>query len=220
MTLEQRRNRLIKHLERIAAEVQQLLIGDHLFWELQKIVRENDMFRNASGLFTRWIAEGYAQSAVLGVRRQSKLNRGSISLRGFLEEIKEYPDLVSRQHYMSLYAGKDERLMQMGEEDFDRVAGGGSVCIPIPLVEEHISEISASAAGIEKYADRRVAHYDRREPAMPFPTFVELTAAIKALDEIVVLYWRLLIGYQMDTLMPTILFDWQDVFRFPWQPEV
>ena len=42
MTEAQRRERLIKWLEQIYRDVQQLLINDHLFWELQEIVRSND----------------------------------------------------------------------------------------------------------------------------------------------------------------------------------
>ena len=71
---------------------------------------------------------------------------------------------------------------------------------------------------IEQYADRRIAHFDKREPARPFPTFSDLSDAVKALEKIVILYWRLLKGPSMSTMLPEILFDWKDVFRFAWEP--
>ena len=218
ITETERRDRLITWLEDIYREVQQLLVNEHLFWELQKIVKENDNFKDASGLFTRWIADGFKNSLMIAVRRQVKLDKQSISLRGFLEEIKKFPELVSREHYMSLYAGKEKYVVQMGERSFDRVAGVGVNRIPVALVEQQIADLSASAVKVEAYADRRVAHFDRRDPARPFPTFDDLTAANKTMEKIVIRYWGLLKGGSLTELMPTIIFDWQDVFKFPWKP--
>ena len=218
MTEEERRERLIKWLHDIKREVEHLLVSEYLFWELQKIVSENDKFRDASGLFTRWIADGFKQSSMMAVRRQVKLNDASISLRGFLEEIKSFPELVSRQYYMSLYEGQQRNVMHMGERDFDNLAGTDTDRLPAGLLEQQITELSRSAEGIEEFADRRVAHFDRREPAQPFPTFDDLTAAIKVQEKLVILYWRLLKGASMTTLLPAIIFDWQDVSRFAWKP--
>ncbi len=75
ITETERRDRLIKWLEDIYREVQQLLVNEHLFWELQKIVKENDNFKDASGLFTRWIADGFKNSSMIAVRRQVKLDK-------------------------------------------------------------------------------------------------------------------------------------------------
>jgi hypothetical protein len=71
---------------------------------------------------------------------------------------------------------------------------------------------------IEHYVDRRVAHYDKRDLARPVPKFVELTDALKALERIVILYWRLLKGPSFSTILPAILYDWKDIFRFVWEP--
>jgi hypothetical protein len=218
MTEAERRDRMIRWLDEIKREVEQILVSEYLFWELQKIVIENDKFRDVSGLFTRWIADGFRQSSMMAVRRQVKINDNSISLRGFLEETKKFPEMVSRQHYISLYAGQESYVVQMGEQDFDNVAGAGADRLPANLLAQQIAELSRSAETIEAYADRRVAHFDRREPARPFPTFDDLTAAIKVQEKLVILYWRLLKGSNITTLLPTIIFDWQDVFRFAWKP--
>jgi hypothetical protein len=60
MTEAERRDRLISWLEEIKRGVEQLKVSEYLFWELQEIVRQNDNFRDASGLFTRWIADGFS----------------------------------------------------------------------------------------------------------------------------------------------------------------
>jgi hypothetical protein len=218
MILEDRRARLITRLDTIVTELKQLLISDHLFWQLQEIVRSNENFKDQPGLFTRWIAENYSRAAAIGVRRQSKLNKDSISLRGFLDEVKKFPDLISRDHYLSLYAGKEDWHKKMGRDDFDRVAGKGSSTIPISLVDKQIDKIVTSSKSVENYVDRRIAHYDKREPAKPLPTFDDITTALKAMEEIAILYLRLLKGASMNTVTPTIVFDWDSVLRFAWKP--
>jgi hypothetical protein len=96
MTEKERRERLIKWLDDIKREVEQLLISEYLFWELQKIATENDNFRDASGLFSRWIADGFRQSSMMAVRRQVKLNDASISLHGFLEGLCQIGEFLRR----------------------------------------------------------------------------------------------------------------------------
>jgi hypothetical protein len=98
MTEAERRERVIKWLEQIFADVQRLLINDHIFWKLQEVVSANDEFLKASGLFTQWIAEGYSKSALISLRRQAKRQDESISQKGFLAEVAKYPSLVSRAH--------------------------------------------------------------------------------------------------------------------------
>ena len=107
----------------------------------------------------------------------------------------------------------------MGQLDFDEVAGKGSDQIPVSLIDQQLQRIADASARLEEYADRRVAHFDKRGPARPLPTFSELSAAIGTLEEIVILYSRLLKGGSLSTMLPTIIFDWKDVFRFAWEPD-
>jgi hypothetical protein len=46
----------------------------------------------------------------------------------------------------------------------------------------------------------------------------DLLSRYAAQVKIVTLYWRLLKGPSMSTMLPEILFDWKDVFRFAWAP--
>ncbi|MFL6446516.1 MAG: hypothetical protein ACJ746_02320 [Bryobacteraceae bacterium] len=66
-----RRERLVQSLKQIYRDVQQLLINDHYLWELQEIVRENNEFRNASGLFRDGCLMGIHSGLAFGVRRQA-----------------------------------------------------------------------------------------------------------------------------------------------------
>jgi hypothetical protein len=219
MTEAERRGRLTNWLEIIFADLQQLLLNDHLFWEFQRIVDRNDEFLNASGLFTQFIAQAYAQSAAVGIRRHAKADNDSISVMRFLREVRDHPEIVSRSHYIGLYEAKEGFHIEIGQRDFDRVAGVGAFHVPAALAEQQICEVKGVAAGVEHYVDRRVAHHDKRDLAKPLPKFSDLTDALKALEKVVILYWRLLKGPSMRTIVPIIMYDWMDIFRFPWQPK-
>ena len=218
MTEAERRERLIQWLEVILKDVQDLLLDDHIFWEFQRLVEANPKFAESPGLFTQWMASAFIQATATGVRRQAKVSDDSISLARFLAEVEKYPNLVSRAHYMSLYAGKDQWHIEIGEHDFDNIAGASAVEVPKALVRQHIADLKKAVDGIEHYVDRRVAHYDKRGLAKPTPTFADLSEALATLERIVILYWRLLKGGSYTTLLPTILFDWQQIFRFLWLP--
>lgn len=213
------RDRLIKWLQVVSRDVEDLLLDDHVFWELQDVVRRNPRFATASGLFTQWMFTAFVQAtAIGGVRRQAKADDDSVSLRRFLLEVQNYPSLVSRDHYMSLFKGKHPDLIEAGQLEFDDVAGAGQPHLSSTIVDGQLRELDGAVRGIEHYVDRRVAHYDKRGLARPTPTLGELSAALKTIEKLVVLYWQLLKGASMTTLLPTIQFDWQNIFRFAWDP--
>jgi hypothetical protein len=217
MTLVQRRERLIEWEKTIYKEVQQILVNEHIFWEFGKVVDDNPEFKSSSNLFTNWIANGYVPSAVIAVRRQLKA-KDSVSARAFLEEVKQFPDIVSRQDYVNLANGKELFLRELLQSDYDKIAGAGMNTIPNVVLQAQIDKLVTASSAIEQYADRRVAHYDRRGLASPFPTFNELSQAIQMLEELTKLYHRLLTGAHVSSLLPTFVFDWHEVFKFAWEP--
>jgi hypothetical protein len=219
MNEAERRRRLISWLEVIYADVQDLLLDDHIFWNLQKLIAANPRFKQAPGLFTQWMASSFIQATAVGVRRQAKCRDDSVSLKRFLTEVQKYPSLVSRAHYMSLFANAEAWRRESGEHDFDMMAGGGASSIPVALVEEHLRELEGVVADIEHYVDRRVAHYDKKGLAKPTPTLGELSGALRALEKLVMFYWLFLKGASMTTMLATIQFDWEAIFRFEWMPE-
>jgi hypothetical protein len=218
MDSTERRARLIQWLEIIFNDVQDLLLDNHIFWELQEIVRKNPRFKEAPGLFTQWMASAFVQATAVGVRRQAKASDDSVSLRRFLHEVQKYPWLVSREHYMSFYAGKDAWLIESGQRHFNHLAGEGDIHIPVAVVDEHLHELAQAVGAIEHYVDRRIAHYDKRGLAQPTPIFADLSTSLKTLERIVIFYWPLLKGSGMITMLPAIQFDWDEIFRFPWSP--
>jgi hypothetical protein len=165
------------------------------------------------------MASGFAQASAVGIRRHVKYkeyrksDEDSVSLLRFLTEVKNHPDLITRQYYLDLYKAQNAYI-EIGEKDFDNVAGVGNDRLPKARIVEHINELKGSARKVEKYVDKRVAHYDQKPPVIP--TFGELKAALATMEKLTMLYLRLLQGPIYDQLLPIMQFDWKSIFYFAW----
>ena len=180
-------------------------------------MKANPKITQASGLFNQWMASSFVQSAAIGVRRQAKGGDDSVSLKRFLNEVKKYPDLISRQFYLAFFADSPDWMMESsGHGYFDSLAGPGGAFVRTSVVDQQLTELDAAVSAIEHYVDRRVAHYDPRGLAKPVPTFNDLERALKCLEALVVFYWTLLKGGSMAGLTPAIQYHWKDVFEFAW----
>lgn len=217
MNTEQRRARLIAWLEAIREDVQELLREHHIFWEIQALIRANPQFANASNLVNQWMASAFAKSCAVGVRRQAKSGDDSISLKRLLTEVRDFPELVSRDVYLAFFADSPDWLRATnGHGHFDSVAGPGNAHIRREVAEGQLAELATAVSSIEHYVDRRIAHYDKRGVTRPLPTFKDLELALRALESLVIFYWTLLRGASIVELTPAIQYNWQDVFEFPW----
>jgi hypothetical protein len=214
-TIDERRSRLIEWIEIITKDLQDLLLDQFIFRELQEIVQQNPQFARSPGLFTQWMASGFAQATAVGIRRHAKKDDSSISLMRFLVKVKNSPELITRQYYTGLYREIDAPI-HIGQNDFDDIAGAGNDRLPISLIEQHIDDLQRSVHAVEKYVDKRIAHYDIKAPVGPPPTFGDLSAALATMERLVILYTRLLTGKGYSRLLPTIQFDWTSIFRFTW----
>jgi hypothetical protein len=205
MDIGERRVRLIGWLEVARKEVENLLLRHHIFEELQSIVRSNNRFASASGLFNEWVALSYAQSATVGVRRHLKVGDDSVSLKRCLEEIQNYPELVSRDFYIAFFFDSPEWVTSTtGHKYFDSISDKSGKHIAVQLVDKQLADLEASAGAIEHYVDRRIAHYDKRGLARPVPTFKDLEGVLRALESLVIFYWTLLKGSSLVGLTRTI----------------
>ncbi len=86
-----RRDRAREWLRKIRADVQDLLLDSHVFWEVQEIIRANPRLSAARSYFFHWLMAAHIEATVIGIRRQVKNDRQSVSLRRFLEELAQYP---------------------------------------------------------------------------------------------------------------------------------
>jgi len=224
MTLEQRRNRLTTWFDCIFDNVTEAVIHQHIFWEVQEIIRNNPQLQNASSAFYTWMGASFVHSTVLAVRRQVDRDKNSVSLLRFLLELQKFPDLISRQYHRSLYKRleHDQQPEYSGFADdmangtYDRHVGKGEDTLVADTLRSEIHSLISASQELHHYADRAVAHYDARGLERPIPKFDDLTICLAVLEKLVLRYLMLLKGIAQGKLLPTFQYDWKTVFRVQW----
>jgi hypothetical protein len=256
-TMDGRLKKWLGWLEVIEKDIQQLLIQQHIFWEVQDIIRNNKDIQIPSA-FYGYLGRTYIAYIAMGIRRQVKDHKDSISFARLLKEISETPRVLSRQFYKSLY----HNFPDVADGHFDRFAGKdpnhaaipGRICsnllktlnntlksarksilqligfksvkcrrgiaanhVSLEMVSDDLQTLKSVAEKIEGFADKRIAHHDRKPPS-DLPTFGEADECLKKMDELAVKYIRLFRGQALSSLMPTIEYDWTEIFRVPWLP--
>lgn len=205
-----------KWLGIINSEVTRLSTDRYMFWEVQEIIRNNPKIQNPDAFhqFFAWI---YANSSLMGIRRQVKLDKQSISMARLLKEISDEPELLSRKRFVDLYKGST--VEDHADVDFDHFAGKDGDHVDGDLVNGYLKALQAKARKCEKYADRRVAHIDKREPKM-VPKFKDIDDCIDILEKILKELLYLFEGSAPVEIRPDFQFDWTAIFREPWLPQM
>lgn len=198
-------------MEVIRSELLQMCLYRHVWLEVQAIIRHNKEIQLPS-VFYSFLGQTYVAYAVSAVRRQIKSQPQSISLKGLLEEIASSPTLVSRSYFLSLHDGSPS--FEWASDDFSRIAKTNDDHISEGTVRSDLQELARLSKSCEAWADRRVAHFDKRPPVPP--TFNELDELISQLEAVFLTYSALLTAQGISSLTPTIQNDWQAVFRHPW----
>src|ERR1700724_1522079 len=94
----------LKWLKVIHDEVKDLVTSKDIFWKVQNIIKTNRRIHQPSAFYS-YLGNTYVSHAVMGVRRQLKVDTQSVSFARLLEEIVDSPQTLSREYYVSLYKG-------------------------------------------------------------------------------------------------------------------
>ena len=210
--------RMTEWAKTIASEIADDLQQHYIFWQVQDIIRANPQLTNARSHFFQWMGDVFVASAAVAVRRQTDNSDDSVCLRRLLREAREYPHIVTRAHYLSLCGASDDEA-DFDNSSFDQWAGEAGGHLDTNLVEADLQSLLDVSERIRHYANKRVAHYDRRgvTPGM-MPTFDDLDEAYRVIEGLTQKYHLILTGVWIGQLRPTIIYPWKDVFRVPWIP--
>lgn len=197
-------------------DIRHLIVNRDIFWEVQKIIKNNKRLHKPSS-FYKYLGETYVACATMGIRRQVKIDQQSISFARLLKELSKSPQLLSRSYYKGLYENvyNNPWIVSQADKHFDVLAGVGAEHISEDFVNKDLAKLLSTVKKVEAYADKRVAHHDKRKPKV-IPKFTELDTAINVLDELYVKYHLLFHAVQMTTLMPKYQYDWKEIFYEPW----
>lgn len=220
----QKLEKWIKWMEIIQGELVTLFSDVRVFWEVQNIIRENTRIQKPN-YFYSYLARSYISHALVGLRRQIKPQKDSVSFVGLLEEIAQNPDELSFNYYHSIYM-RDSRAREfvrdvslhnidIVKEEFSKYADPSGKHVCPQMVKTDLSELKKATKACEDFTDRRVAHRDKRDPKI-VPTYEELDDCIKLMDKTYVKYHYLFFAEGMTTLNSEPQYDWKAIFREPW----
>jgi len=213
--MDRKLEKWLRWLDVVKTEIQDLVVAKYIFHEVQGMIGTNPKLHKPSSFYD-YFARTYVSHIVIGMRRQIKCDDQSISVARLLEDMIATPQALPRKWHTDKYRGSV--VQQFADSDFNKFATPGSPHIDPKFVEADLLELRAALRKCEDFADKRIAHRDKRSPGN-IPTFNEVDDCVDFLDKLYVKYFLLFHQSSMDTLLPTWQYDWKDIFRTPWIEE-
>ncbi len=225
--MDDRFNKWNKWIDVILSEITKLSIDRHIFWEVQDIISNNPKIQKPSK-FYNFLRNIYAASALMGVRKQVKIDKDSISFAKLLQEICDTPKILSRTRFFANYKGstveKIAKLMgstveEFESRNFDQFAGKTGDHVDPELIKLDLGELKSKAQKCEEYADRRVAHFDIKAISN-IPTFADLDKCIDFLEMLIKKFYLLFRASSLTRILPVSQnkYDWKAIFKEVWLP--
>jgi hypothetical protein len=122
---------------------------------------------------------------------------------------------LTRDRHVALYA-EDGMPADLANREFDRLSEPGAASLVKKHVQPDIDALRGAAADLERYATKRIAHFDK-EPPTVIPKFSDLNAALDVFEKLVKRY-RLLLRAIGGEVLPVIVEPWERVLTEPWIP--
>ena len=215
-----------KYLDTIYKEVQELVANQHTFLKVWSMVDRNPKIQKPNS-FYKFLYDTYAAYSTSAVRRQIKPEKNrkrkyNISFVELLEEIIETPDVLSRERFAVLYQPIEQDfgpvdIEQVVNHAYQQFAAVDADHFDPNIVQQDLKELKEHGDKIEQYADRRIAHRDKRPSRIP--TFGEIDACIDCLKKLTIKY-RLLFRAEdlSNCFVPQQLATdyWKEIFSQPW----
>jgi len=214
--MDDRFNKWNKWIDVIRSEITGLSINRNIFWEVQDIIKNNPKIQKPSSFYD-FLVNIYLASALMGIRRQVKIDENSISFARLQKEIYHTPEILSRNRFFNLYKGST--VEKFASRDFDKFAGKRGNYVNPELIKLDFEELKSKAQKCEKYADRRVAHFDKRAMSN-IPTFADLDNCIDFLEILMKKYYLLFRASSLISILPVCQnkYDWKAIFKEVWLP--
>lgn len=203
-----------KWIDKIGHDLGDLLISQDIFKEVAQIVASNKQIRSSPFFFT-WIQNNYMDSIVVGLARLNDHDGRTISLHNLIKEIKENPEAITRDYFVSRY----RKWMQekgMADNDFNKFAQKNNQYISSSKLNKDIKHLDEETELIKNFRDQWVAHLDMNQAIKQLPTHNDVEKALEYLDEIFRRYYMLIDGAGIVTAKPALAFDWKEPLTHPW----
>jgi hypothetical protein len=211
--MDTRFKKWINWLKIIESEIYDLVLTKDIFWRVQDLIRKNKRIQKPS-IFYRYMGDTYVSHVIIGIRRQVKIDKQSISFARLLSEISQDPKRITRKYFVSLY--KDSVVEDIADNDFDKFCGADPSYISQKMVEDDLDSLRRVANKCEDFADKRVAHRDKRDPKSLLK-FGDVDDCIDFFDNLYCKYHLIFHAEWTGSLKPSYLTDWEAIFDHPWR---
>jgi len=205
-------NEKIKELtdecEILKKQIEAVLIDRHILREYFKIVKANPDICNTN-IFHRFVMKGYSSNILISTRRLMDKTKNTFSLYKFLEKINNNSKEITRKWYIDTFK------YDWTDTDFTRIAGSGSFFCK-KISSQDLDELVKLSKKIEDTADSYIAHNSKNPKVFEWPQMNEVDLLIDKMEEIFLKYYTLFTGQGYSTFLPTIQYDWQEIFTIPW----
>ena len=186
----------INWLDVIKIEISELLIGRNIFWQILEIVESNQV-PEGKLILGHYLCASYVSHVVMGIRRQIKISKQSISFALLLKEIIESPGLLSREYFKGLF--KNSPIVNKADDHFDEYSIGVYDHIAPQIVESDLEHLKKYSNNIEILADQRLAHRDKRD-FKSIPQISELEKCIETFEILFRKYYLIFHAEHVDLL--------------------
>jgi len=202
-------------LDTIDGDITSMYANREAWMTVMKIVGEHPAMPPSH--FFDLMAQNYATTQAVAVRRQADTSPTVISLGRLLSEIVEHPEILSRQRHVALYRAD---LQWVGHKEFNTFAGAEMDHVDAGAVQADIDLLRDSSEAIRKYVNKHIAHHEESPPlTFVTPTFSDLDQAIDTLGSLVSRYTLMLMAVGRTVMAPVPQYDWLAPFKIPWLPD-
>jgi hypothetical protein len=213
-----------KWFDIIYEEIQALSIYRDVYREVQKLIKANPKIQKPSSFYD-FLDIAYTAFAAMSIRRQIKIKNDSISFARLLSDMKKHPEIMSRDRFVALYKATSDKdcgveVLQKHLENrplktFRKYSDSSGSQFNPEIADHDLQGLKATAEKIEKFADKRIAHYDKSMQKTP-ATFKDLDDSVDFLENLLKKYCLLFRAESLLNYPGTYQYDWKEIFRYPW----
>lgn len=208
------RRRWRRWLRLIEGEIARQISWREMYDEYWDIVEGNPAVKTP-GDFHDWVSRNYMAGAFIGIRRLTDPDNRSLSLRGFLTEIQEFADAMTRGAHRSRYERGNRWLADLS---FDNLARDGARTLAARSISRDLRTVEVIDRRFRRFVNKRIAHMGPKSAIRKAPSLKDLDAALMTLEKIVIQYHIVFFAHGLVSVAPTKLYDWWTVFYEPWIP--
>jgi hypothetical protein len=222
------RDELIAWLQILYEQVYDLRLRRSIFETMRKMIDKNPELQGRPSHVYAWLYDLYLDGMAIAVRRMCDEDDRTVSLVRFLNFVKREPSVVSRSAYGAMFEKgsvggpglpeEAKELLRQGIVDraYDEAFGKGVDQPRGKDIRKEIRELRGLGREVIEYADKRVAHFDKKPPTS-YPSIEAIDVFLAKATELIKKYTLFLKAVSTDMGI-YFQYDWLAPFRVPWLP--